>query len=207
MADSVQNPETVIVDNSIPLDIRLVFEHRGGPKNAAFGNIGAIDFTATIVNPMLNATGLGARSVKYIVAYGLRKVFADVFAQCESAKEAKDKFAERVAKVIAGTMSSRRKAMDEFDKLLIRIIDDKFADWSKMTVDKFYDSLGCYDKKLSETDRALNVDKADKVYNEFFESAKDSVLPLVKKLIEEQRTLEVKTAKSFADVLAEMKKA
>jgi hypothetical protein len=193
MAD--ENQEVRAVSN-IPLDIRLVFDHKGGAKNPAFGHIGAVDFTASVVDPTLNGSPLGARSIKYLVAYGLRKVFADVFAQAESAKDAKEKFAARVAKVIAGTMSSRRKAMDEFDRLFIRIVDDKFAEWSGMTVDKFYESLGP-DK----------IDDADKVYNEFFESAKESVEPLVKRLIEEQRTLEVKTAKSFQDVIAEMKKA
>ena len=92
-------------------------------------------------------------------------------------------------------MSTRRKAMDEYDKLFWRIVDDKFAEWSGMTVGKFYESLG-----------EANADKADKVYNDFVESINETVTDMVKRLIEEQRKLEVKTAKSFADTIKEMTK-
>ena len=74
------------------LDIRLVFEHRGGQKNEAFGTIGSVDFSCQVVNPVLNGSNLGTRSIRYLVAYGIRKAIADVFASAESAIDAKDKF-------------------------------------------------------------------------------------------------------------------
>jgi len=145
------------------------FEHTGGKKNPAFGKVGSVDYTLKVEEFTVNGESIEvARSLNWLIAYGLRQGLGDSYAQGKDLADCQDKLSKKVAKFIAGEIDIRTAA-DELNRTINRIADEKFVAFAGMSWAKLVEGVG-KDKALSvwEKFRELNID-------EFTKAAQDDI--------------------------------